>query len=114
MGICLDDKLKFGKYKGETVGQVIIDDSGYLVWLRDQKGSGVTKEGTTTPGPSYFDKEVNIALDMCIENSKPLKKKYKKWSELHPGLMGDTPLSNEAEPLIEAIEIDRGAEWGSF
>lgn len=32
-----DYKMPFGKFKGETLEEIYIEDVGYLEWLRDQR-----------------------------------------------------------------------------
>ncbi len=36
--------MPFGKYKGETVADVIDDDSGYMVWLLTEGKCSFTNE----------------------------------------------------------------------
>lgn len=33
--ICLDTCLEFGKYQGETVADIVEDDTEYIEWLID-------------------------------------------------------------------------------
>lgn len=64
--LTLDDKLPFGKHKGKNIGQVIIDDPDYLLWLRTQRINDVD----SWSGCSYgFDEEVNILLDEICERN---------------------------------------------
>lgn len=39
-----EDEMPFGKYKGETVADVIDDDSGYMVWLLTEGKCSFTNE----------------------------------------------------------------------
>lgn len=38
------DKLTFGKYKGQTVDQVIRLDANYILWMSDEKIAQVSEE----------------------------------------------------------------------
>jgi len=37
MGLRLSDTMKFGKYKGEEIEDLLYDDPGYLVWLVEEE-----------------------------------------------------------------------------
>ena len=44
MGMNLDDELKFGKYKGSTIREVLSFDGGYIKWLIDNTDHSFSKE----------------------------------------------------------------------
>lgn len=107
----LTDIITFGKYKKRIVEDIYKDDCGYLVWLREERR---TKNGQS----NFFSDEVNTLLDMTIQESKPLKAKYKTWQAL--GLFdkpntessGKTPPWEEDAPTEErAVEY---TAWGAF
>lgn len=106
--LALEDIMTVGKHKGKTVEQIYKEDSGYLVWFREERR---TKNGQL----NMFNKEVNTLLDMTIRESKSLRAKYKTWADL--GLLDameapDAPKRSEPEPAVEpavAYEV-----WGAF
>lgn len=105
--LALEDIMTVGKHKGKTVEAIYKEDSGYLVWFREERR---TKNGQN----NLFNTEVNTLLDMTIQESKSLRSKYKTWASL--GLLNGstvpTPAPVEITPAPEpAVEY---AAWGAF
>jgi uncharacterized protein (DUF3820 family) len=69
MSLELHSIMPFGKNKGKTVEEIFKEDSGYLVWLRQQRKDANSE-------PSFFSLEVSTLLDMEIKGSVSLRKKF--------------------------------------
>lgn len=104
MSLQLEDRLPFGKYKGQTVQEIYKKDSGYLVWMREtrKKENGDSK---------FFSFEVSQLLDMTIMDSKTLKSKYKPW-ELTKEQVEVAVASIAAEEA--ELEVAYADKWGAF
>ena len=103
MNLELHNLMPFGKYKGKTLEAIFKENSGYLVWLRQQRADANSQ-------PKFMSDEVSALLDMAIMESKPLQKKYKPWN---------VPIITQ--PVNTTAEIVRQPEqeiayigWGEF
>lgn len=96
MSFGLNDTLTFGKYKGRTVSDVILNDVGWCCWIRDQK----KEQGQ----PRMFDHETNLVLDEAIRNDKKLRAKFKIWNAVERDLAVEMKEAAEARRAIEARE----------
>jgi|GEM_PF-3440456 len=103
--IGLEDVITFGRHKGKTIETVYKEDSGYLVWLREERR---TKNVQT----NFFNAEVNTLLDMTIQESKSLRAKYKTWQSL--GLMTQAGEGVSHVPPPPAEPTIAYEAWGVF
>lgn len=62
------DHLPFGKYKGKTVLEVLVENRDYILWLRDSKRK--------TEALEFFDDAVNSNLDNILAADPHLAAKY--------------------------------------
>jgi hypothetical protein len=74
MTLGLKSELKFGKYKGQIVEEVLKRDPAWMCWIRDEKRS----QGQ----PRLWDDDVTARLDEMILASVSLRKKYKPSNQL--------------------------------
>jgi hypothetical protein len=106
--LALEDVMTVGKWKGKTVETIYKEDSGYLVWFREERR---TKNGQNT----MFNLEINTLLDMTIKESKSLRSKYKTWEALGlltPQALAPTTPAMPPEPVLEPAVDYSG--WGAF
>lgn len=96
MSFGLSDKLTFGKYKGWVVSDVILQDTGWCCWIRDQK----RERGQ----PRMFDSEVNKVLDEAIRDDRKLRAKFKIWHQSEHDLEREIKEAAEARRAIESRE----------
>lgn len=97
----LEDKVPFGKHKGKTVQETYLEDSGYLVWMRDARRAET----------AFFAYEVHCLLDMTITESKSLRGKYPLWNVQQDGMDATT-----AQPAVAAAvpQSEYSGAWGAF
>jgi len=107
--LTLEDTLTFGRHKGKTVQQVIIDDAGWLCWLRSEEAK---------TGRNQFDSDTNELLDKVIQEVKDLHRKFGstigKWKELgdSPRVRIEFPDTVAPPPVETAVQYDEG--WGAW
>lgn len=73
MDINLEDTMPTGKHKSRKIKDIYKDDAEYLVWFRQTRKD-------QNQDTRYFSLEVSALLDMTIEASPQLQKKYKPWN----------------------------------
>lgn len=100
MNLELHNTMPFGKYKGQTIEAIFKENSGYLVWMRDQRKGDIT-------GSNFFSVEVGALLDMAIRDSGQLQKKYKPWN-LPVERVVTAPENRQPEQKVAYNS------WGSF
>ena len=106
--LTLEDTLTFGRHKGKTVQQVLVDDAGWLCWLRSEEAKA---------GRNQFDPNTNELLDQVIREVKDLHRKFGstigKWKEV-----SDTPRvhiefpTTAVPPVDTAVHYEEG--WGAW
>lgn len=101
MNLELTNTMPFGKHKGEKIEDIFKQDggAGYLVWMREERKKQQGEE-------YFFSLEVNQLLDMAIQDSSSLKRKYRPWN-LH---MAQAPVT---APVLEEASGTYGS-WGDF
>lgn len=72
MNIGLEDTMPLGKYKSRKIKDIYRDDAEYLVWFRQARKD-------SNQDAKFFNPEVGALLDMTIEASPQLQRKFKAW-----------------------------------
>lgn len=106
--LSIDDKLQFGRNKGQTVRQVLKSDPGWLRWIRDEKMKA---------GENFFTEAVDELLVQHLRANKD-----KGGSRLSPRLteVGSVKLKEEMEQVAKGkVENEQRAElykdsWGEW
>lgn len=113
MIIGLNDAMPFGKYKEGKVADLLLNDPGYLCWLREQRRKAAQDR--------VFSHEVSILLDEAIRNDKDLQKRYTPLGEpadVEAILKGRTAMIEESEKVVERNFAVRKAayqeQWGAW
>lgn len=101
----LEDIMTIGKHKGKSIVDTYKEDSGWLVWLRNERWA-------KNSDPNMFNTEVNTLLDMTIEDSVSLRRKYKTWSELNLYTAVPNTELVTSKPTVDPV-IEYNA-WGAF
>lgn len=99
----LKDVVVFGKHKGKTVKQILLDesDAGWLLWIRLEKH----KQGET-----MFDAEVNGLLNKVISSDKGRWGKFRVKESAAPGTIPIAGITTPAPDRSEAYD----EKWGAF
>jgi hypothetical protein len=101
--LTLETNFPFGKFKGRPLHEILVEDPGYLLWLREQRW------GADKPTDAGFDPAVHELLDGFVEDL-PAYKRAKWRLRYGPGErhveIAETPVL--AEPTVEQ------EEWGAW
>lgn len=101
MALGLENTISFGKWKGKTVGVVLAEDPGYLLWLRDEKKKDTGDE-------KFFSNRVLLELNKALREdslnrSKKFRGKYQVWK-----IDGDIEPETKEE-ILAAMKMEREA-----
>lgn len=96
----LDDTMPIGKYKSAKLADLIKEDPGYLLWLRNARKDADAK---------FFSPMFSALLDNEIAKSKYLQSKFKPWGV---DVAAATVTSMAAVP--EPKRAEAYLEWGGF
>ena len=72
MTLSIKDTMHFGKHKGMNVGRLLLENPEYACWLREEKRKQDSRD-------TAFDNEANDMIDVAIDSSRSLRKRYAKW-----------------------------------
>lgn len=109
--LTLDSIFPFGKYKGQAVSAIIVDDPGYLLWLRQEKWkTDVQVNGQR--GDVGMSMDIHLLLDGYLgDNPKLRHKGYKRRYEDGPPI--DFADGNKGEP-IPTKPKEQLDSWGAW
>ena len=102
MTLSIRDTLHFGKFKGMNVGKMLLEDPSWACWIREEKKKADPRDLT-------FDIEVNDMIDVAIERSRSLKKKYTPW-KMGEKAAGDALIKDKAERAAKDVPMTPSAK----
>lgn len=97
MTLSIRDTLHFGKFKGMNVGKMLLEDASWACWIREEKKKADPRDLT-------FDVETNDMIDVAIERSRSLKKKYVPW-KLGEKAAGEAIIKDKAERAARDVPM---------
>lgn len=102
MAMNVMEVMHFGKYKGMVIGKIMLEDAGYLCWLREEKKRADSRDLT-------FDHQTNALLDVEIDKSKTLGRKYKRWSLPPPASLEELTEQSKEKLAVIFTEVRQKA-----
>lgn len=111
--IDLEANFTFGKHINKPVYQVIQDDPGYLLWLRNVRWKAERESNPDCkPGHVMLDLRIHELLDTLVRSDKTWGRKYgyKPFREEREMEIAPTALVSE-EPAVAVRETE---DWGSW
>lgn len=104
MDLNLTDTMPVGKHRGKRIEEVLKEDVGYLIWMRNEKERSGDK--------GFFSREVLQLLNTEISKSGHLQRRgYKQWDLTESQAPAVSPAQQAKE--VARAEVSYGG-WGAF
>ena len=106
--LTLESIFPFGKYKGQAVADVIVNDPGYLLWLRNEKWKAERQKNPDAPlGDVGMSMDVHVLLDDVTRETRQFRHRgYKIRYE------GGPPIDfADNGPVVQKVSEESWGAW---
>lgn len=104
--LTLESIFPFGKYKGQPLGDVIVGDPGYLIWLRSERWK---TEQQKNPGASLGDVGLSMDIHILLDDVTRTNKRFRSYRLRYEG--GPPIDFADNGPVVERVSEESWGAW---